>query len=88
MFGQNTEMKASINLPPKSLTVLPMKTLNAHDFLELTGSHPEDDDLERSNCPDAGKPGHLQCGICPTCKLPRFMCHTPSTCEPHRIFSA
>jgi len=31
-------------------------------FIEATGREPEQDDLERVNCPDAGKPGHWSCG--------------------------
>jgi hypothetical protein len=31
-------------------------------FLQATGREPVLDDLARCNCPDAGKPGHWQCG--------------------------
>jgi len=31
-------------------------------FLAATGREPENDDLERCNCPHAGEPGHWFCG--------------------------
>ena len=31
-------------------------------FIQATGYMPEDDDLERSNCPKAGQPLHEGCG--------------------------
>ncbi len=49
------------------------------EFIEMTkkiipeGIPPEQDDLERCNCPNAGKIGHEHCGIC-IHNLPRFMC--------------
>jgi hypothetical protein len=43
------------------------------DFLDNTGQAPEQDDLDRANCKDAGKPGHWMCGIC-VHKKPVFMC--------------
>lgn len=46
-------------------------------FEKLTGRLPEDDDLERVNCLRAGEDGHRQCGSCPTCGLPRFLCDDP-----------
>lgn len=44
------------------------------DFVKHTGHSPEQDDLERANCSDAGKLGHLNCGICKEHKKPVFMC--------------
>lgn len=49
------------------------------DFYWLTGRNAIDDDLDRVNCPDAGKPGHSCCGVCPRCRMPRFSC----TCDTH-----
>lgn len=43
-------------------------------FKLATGMTPIQDDLQRCNCPEAGKPGHEQCGWCLTCNKPRFMC--------------
>lgn len=43
-------------------------------FKEATGRNPENDDLERVNCPDAGKIGHRSCGWCKNCNLPVFEC--------------
>src|SRR5574343_1589228 len=34
------------------------------DFLDVTGNLPEDDDLARVNCQEAGEIGHECCGIC------------------------
>ena len=39
-----------------------MRDMSAVDFMVATGRAPENDDLERVNCPDAGKPGHMSCG--------------------------
>lgn len=36
--------------------------IDAARFRAATGRDPVNDDLERSNCPDAGKIGHWQCG--------------------------
>ena len=36
--------------------------ITAEQFEKATGRKPQDDDLERVNCPNAGMPGHLQCG--------------------------
>ena len=54
-------------------------TWTREDFLNATGRLPEQDDLDRVNCPDAGKSGHSSCGICKEHKLPVFMC---SNCFP------
>ena len=43
-------------------------------FEERVGREPENDDIDRCNCEDAGKPGHHACGWCPTCDQPRFIC--------------
>lgn len=38
--------------------------MNAEQFKEATGSEPINDDLERANCPLAGRLGHSDCGVC------------------------
>lgn len=43
-------------------------------FREKVGRKPEEDDLERCNCVQAGMIGHYECGWCPKCDLPRFEC--------------
>jgi len=43
-------------------------------FFAATGRMPENDDLERCNCPDAGKIGHYSCGWCDNCQKPVFEC--------------
>ena len=40
----------------------------------LTGYAPENDDLERANCQEAGTTGHLACGLCATCGKPAWTC--------------
>jgi hypothetical protein len=40
----------------------------------LTGFAPENDDLERANCENAGETGHLACGLCSTCGKPTWTC--------------
>jgi hypothetical protein len=51
--------------------------INADQFEQATGRNPVNDDLERVNCPDAGKQGHNSCGWCFTHNCPVFDC----TCE-------
>jgi hypothetical protein len=48
-------------------------TITAEDFKAATGQEPENDDLERCNCPDAGKVGHHMCGWDEETNLPWFM---------------
>ena len=52
-----------------------MKIFTEKEFIEMVGSAPEQDDLERLNCPDAGKIGHSSCGYCVTNNRPKFMGH-------------
>ena len=61
-----------------------MKT--AEDFICATGTPPVRDDLDRANCPDAGKFGHWLCGwcehdkpvqFCPECIRARIAAATP-----------
>ena len=48
--------------------------MNAEEFKQKTGCAPEDDDLERVNCPKAGQTGHLNCGWCDKHDHPVFEC--------------
>jgi hypothetical protein len=41
-------------------------------WLEVMGREPENDDLERANCPRAGEPGHFECGWDHEVDEPRF----------------
>jgi hypothetical protein len=43
-------------------------------FLQVTGRKPQDDDLERCNCPEAGTWGHMSCGWCKEHNGPMFEC--------------
>ena len=43
-------------------------------FTEFVGRPPEQDDLERVNCPDVGHGAHLMCGWCDEHEVPRFEC--------------
>jgi hypothetical protein len=47
--------------------------VTAEYFKKATGQEPKQDDLDRSNCPDAGKVGHDCCGWNSLCNLPNFM---------------
>ncbi len=42
-------------------------------FLAATGREPENDDLERCNCKEAGKLGHYSCGWNAAENRPQFM---------------
>lgn len=60
-------------MEPPSVLFLQL-TMNAQEFIALVGRQPVFDDLERVNCKHAGEPGHFQCGLCPKCGKPRFVC--------------
>lgn len=47
--------------------------ITAEDFRRATGHEPQNDDLDRANCPLAGKFGHSQCGWNHQVNLPVFM---------------
>jgi hypothetical protein len=47
--------------------------ITAGQFKEATGREPEQDDLDRCNCPLAGKIGHWFCGWDSEANLPVFM---------------
>ena len=49
--------------------------ITAKYFKDKVGREPENDDLERSNCKDAGKRGHKYCGWCKQCSKPKYMCY-------------
>jgi len=46
----------------------------AEEFEAMVGRPPQDDDLDRVNCPDAGLLGHLLDGVCGVHEVPRFVC--------------
>lgn len=45
--------------------------MDAREFAAIFGREPENDDLDRINCPKAGTLGHRYCGVC-SHGLPRF----------------
>lgn len=48
--------------------------MDAKEFERLVGHAPENDDLDRVNCPKAGSIGHWHCGWCLVHNKPHFMC--------------
>ncbi len=46
--------------------------ITAERFTQATGAAPENDDLERVNCPKVGTAGHRQCGWCEVHEQPHF----------------
>ncbi len=48
--------------------------MNEQEFEALYGHPPEQDQLHRVNCDQAGRISHSQCGICEEHQRPRFMC--------------
>jgi hypothetical protein len=54
-----------------------MKKITSEEFTKRFGREPVMDDLNRVNCPEAGDPGHYQCGVCEEHDKPRFMCGCP-----------
>lgn len=57
-------------LPP----VAELPIYSTQDFYRATGRMPKNDDMGRFNCPDAGLPGHLTCGVCQIHRMPRCEC--------------
>jgi hypothetical protein len=51
-----------------------LRGISVEKFIEAVGHPPEEDDLERCNCPKAGQVMHWQCGWCPEHDKPRFLC--------------
>lgn len=49
--------------------------ITAEYFEKRTGFKPIQDDLERSNCKEAGEIGHQSCGWMHCCDRPNFMVH-------------
>lgn len=47
--------------------------ITAEQFKQATGHEPQDDDLERSNCPLAGRMAHSCCGWDNELNLPVFI---------------
>lgn len=74
-----------------------MDPYSAREFKTQFGFAPENDDLDRVNCEQAGMPGHSQCGVCPEHDQPRFVCgcprhadepnheHEPDFCDPAEL---
>lgn len=48
--------------------------ITEQQYKKATGYFPEQDDLERCSCKEAGQPGHFFCGWCGLHDLPRFWC--------------
>lgn len=48
--------------------------LTPEEYRDSVGVYPKQDELERVNCSEAGKPGHLRCGWCMQCHAPRMTC--------------
>ena len=48
-------------------------TTTREKFIAATGREPQDDDLERCNCPHAGETTHTQCGWGHDQNLPKFL---------------
>ena len=51
-----------------------MTFVTEEQFKIAVGCEPEDDDMERVNCPNAGDALHTMCGWCERHNLPRFCC--------------
>jgi len=61
-----TDGQPMINIRPAPMTETA--------YQDILGIPPENDDVDRVNCPDAGKFGHWMCGWCDHHWKPRFMC--------------
>jgi hypothetical protein len=47
--------------------------ISREKFIERVGHEPEQDDLERCNCPRAGEIGHWCCGWNVEADMPQFL---------------
>ena len=52
----------------------PSRPVTRDDFVKAMGREPENDDLERCNCPQAGQLLHWYCGWSTTSDRPMFLC--------------
>ena len=52
--------------------------ITAEQFRAAVGFDPQDDDLERCNCDQVGKPGHMFCGWDKSRNMPRFIPSDPA----------
>lgn len=52
----------------------PELPMDAAEYERRTGAPPENDDLDRVNCPTVGVLGHWACGWCVTHAQPEFRC--------------
>ena len=50
-----------------------LRHLTEMEWTAIVGRKPIEDDLERTNCPKVGMPGHESCGWNACKNLPRFM---------------
>ena len=48
--------------------------MTKQEFIDVVGYEPERDDIERVNCSEVGRVGHLMCGTCDEHGKPRFVC--------------
>ncbi len=59
-------------------------SITPEQFTAYCNREPQRDDLDRTNCPEAGMPGHRQCGMCPEHSKPRIECGcTVIPSDPH-----
>ena len=70
----NAPVRVFQHAKDKSMIGCSIGYMTAEDFERATGRPPENDDLERVNCSTAGECGHMLCGWCDTCRLPRTAC--------------
>lgn len=54
--------------------------MNREEFYNRMLYYPQQDDLERVNCPEAGDQGHRWCGWCNKHNRPKY--HCASKCLP------
>lgn len=64
----------SVEVRPVIRRALASGPITRERFCDAVGREPENDDLERSNCSEAGRMGHWSCGWCAQCDKPNFIC--------------
>ncbi len=63
----------------RNFASFPMTKSEFHDWF---GRAPENDDLHRVNCKEAGETEHYYCGWCPRHSIARFSCGCLSSMDP------
>lgn len=68
--------RAALARPATDAPAADTRPVDADTYTAATGRPPQDDDLDRANCPKAGDLGHLACGWDATRNVPKTVAMT------------